>query len=164
MVRKTFFHVTQACTFILPRREGRCLSNFLKKLSQGRAQELERVGGGHNLKPSVFHPKSSEEQKRKGHHALRLSFIRILPLHHKSLVHLSAGEGSAAAVPPWIRPCVKLLIPIAFFQHQLLVAIEALSKIVNARKSSDDTSLLIFSKQGISLNFGTTANYLGTID
>ena len=37
----------------------------------------------------IFHSKSSEEQK-KGHHALRLFFIRISPLHLKSFVHLSA--------------------------------------------------------------------------
>ena len=43
---------------------------------------------GCNIKLSVFHPKSSEE-KKKGHHALRLSVIRILPLQHESFVQLS---------------------------------------------------------------------------
>ena len=32
-------------------------------------------GEGRNLKPSVFSPKSSEEQKKGGHHTLRLFFI-----------------------------------------------------------------------------------------
>ena len=76
---------------------------FVKCLMQERAQEFEKGGGGggRNLKPSVFRPKSSEEQKKvntfadvqfsdsksnkeqkKDHHALRLSFIRVSPLHH----------------------------------------------------------------------------------
>ena len=41
-------------------------------------------------------PKPSEEQK-KGHHALRLSFICISPLHHESFVNLSAGNAPGYA-------------------------------------------------------------------
>ena len=50
-------------------------------------------------------PKSREEQK--SHHALRLSFIRISPLHHESFVHLSAKG-------PWIRPCTSFTRKIMF--------------------------------------------------
>ena len=50
-----------------------------------------KKGGGRSLKPFVFRPKSSEEQK-KNHHTVRMSFIRISPLHHESFLHLSAGE------------------------------------------------------------------------
>ena len=78
-------------------------------MERGRAQELESEG--HNLEPSVFRPKSSEEQK-KGHQALRLSFIRISLLHHKRFVHFSAGGGGGGggAAPPWIRPCGAITI------------------------------------------------------
>ena len=85
---------------------------------QGRAQKFER-GRRPNLKASVFRPKSNEEQKKvntsadvqifrpksrakkkkKDHHALRLSFIRILPLHHESYVHLSAEGGAPGYAP-----------------------------------------------------------------
>ena len=42
--------------------------------------------GGRNLKLFVFPPKSSEKQKEKDHHALKLSFIRMSPLHHENFV------------------------------------------------------------------------------
>ena len=43
---------------------------------QGRAQEFER-GGGRNLKPSVFRPKSSEEQKKKVNTSADVQFLRF---------------------------------------------------------------------------------------
>ena len=44
------------------------------------------------------------------------------------------------------------------------VANDALMKIQTARKSNDATSLRIFSRQGISLNFGTASYYLDMLD
>ena len=64
---------------------------------QGRAQEFEK-GRGRNLKPSVFRPESKRRAK-KGHHALRLSFIRISPLHHGSFVHCIWGSGLPLDTP-----------------------------------------------------------------
>ena len=73
-------------------------------------------GGGRNMKLFVFRSKSSEDQKKKksqhvrrcslfraksseeqkkGHHALRLTFIRISPLQHESFTHLSAAVAYA---------------------------------------------------------------------
>ena len=46
---------------------------------------------------SNFPPKVTSEEQKKGHHALRLSFIRTSPLHHESFVHLFAGGGGRAA-------------------------------------------------------------------
>ena len=73
----------------------------LGNAQQGRVQEFER--GGQQFKVVCFPPKVKLKVK-KGHHALRLSFIRILrisPSHHESFVHLSAEEGGAApAVSP----------------------------------------------------------------
>ena len=46
----------------------------------------------------------SQVKRKKGHHALRLSFIRIFPLHHESFVHLSAEGGAAPAAPPGHAP------------------------------------------------------------
>ena len=93
-----------------------------KKTNLGRAQEFER--GGRYLKLSVFRPKLSEEQQKKGQHfrrcsifrpksceeqkkghgVLRLSFIRISPLHHERLMDLSAGEGGADPAAPLDTP------------------------------------------------------------
>ena len=73
---------------------------------------------GHNFKPFVFRPKSSEEQKngkkdntsadvqfsnpksseeqKKDHHVIRIS-----PLHHESFLHLSAeGRGICSRGSP----------------------------------------------------------------
>ena len=75
----------------------------LGNAQQGRVQEFER--GGQQFKVVCFPPKIKLKVK-KGHHALRLSFIRILrisPSHQESFVHLSAeegGRGSSGLSPP----------------------------------------------------------------
>ena len=96
-----------------------------KMYMQGCVQEFEKAGC--NLKWYVFRPKLTEEQKKqvntsadvqfsgpksteeqkKGHHALRLSFIRTSPLHHKSFMHLYVG-GARPQHPPLDMPQIWL--------------------------------------------------------
>ena len=42
-------------------------------------------------------PPKVKRRAKKGHHAIRLSFIRISPLHHENFLHLSAGGKGAVA-------------------------------------------------------------------
>ena len=59
--------------YLLFRCKERVKQTRLKGGCQGRAREFE--GGGCYLKPSVFRPKSSEEQK-KGQHVRRCPIFR----------------------------------------------------------------------------------------
>ena len=61
-------------------------------------------GGGRNLKPSVFCPKSSEEQKkRRSSRPQIVLYIRISPLLLENFVHLSADGPRPAMAEAFLK-------------------------------------------------------------
>ena len=56
------------------------------------------------------------------------------------------------------------ILLVAIVDSNEKIANDALMKILEARKANDVTSLRVFSKQGISLNFGTTSYYYDMIN
>ena len=87
--------------------------------------------------------KKKIKKKDKGHYALKLSFMRISPLHRESFVHLSADRG--ARPPSGNAPAVIIK------DHNISVNIKQVQKSVFTG---------IFLLQSVLFAFGSVSFYL----